>query len=133
MDTQSKLELHYYLEGGVHSMDAFGKNSAEAELLKIFHEVSVQLDLDLSLELEALEQAGLKEFIKVLSKKKSRRKMWTVLAFLGGILTTVVTNVASDYLSKDHEFEELQKEELRLHIQKLKRDRTRNLTKTGRP
>ncbi len=35
-----KLELHYYLENDFHSMDAFVKNKAEAELLKVFKEIS---------------------------------------------------------------------------------------------
>ena len=61
-----KLELHYYLSGESHSMDAFVKNKAEAELLKVFKEISDILKLDLSFEIEALTEGGIKEFIKIL-------------------------------------------------------------------
>ena len=42
-----KIEIHYYLENDLHSMDAFIKNKAESELLKVFKEISDILELDL--------------------------------------------------------------------------------------
>ena len=68
-----KFEIHYYLENELHSMDAFVKNKAEFELLKIFSEISNSLDLDLTFEIEALKEGGIREFIKVLKKKKNRK------------------------------------------------------------
>lgn len=66
-----KFEVHYYLEDNIHSMDAFQKNKAEAQLLKILKEVSDTLSLELSFEIEALEQGGIREFIRIIKKKKT--------------------------------------------------------------
>lgn len=117
-----KLELHYYLEGESHSIDAFIKNKSEAELLKLFKEVSDILNLELSFEIEALEQGGIKEFFRVLHKKKNKKQIKKILIFLGIIITNVITNVSSDSLSEDEEYKSLKKQEARLHIKKLEKD-----------
>lgn len=101
-------------------MDAFVKNKSEAELLKILKEVSDILSLDLSLEIEALEEGGVKGFVKFV--KKNKKLSSAVLAGLGVILTGVLTTVISDYATTDHEKEELEKKELRLRIQKLEKE-----------
>ncbi|MBE9466728.1 MAG: hypothetical protein IMY72_00230 [Bacteroidetes bacterium] len=117
-----KLELHYYLENESHAMDAFVKNKAESEVLKILTEVSELLELDLSFELEAIQEGGIREFIKFLSKKKNRKKILPILTFIGGILSVVIADVSSDYLKKDKEYENLKKEEIKLNIRKLKQE-----------
>ncbi len=117
-----KLELHYYLEGGVHSMDAFVKNKSEAELLKILKEVSDVLELDLSLEIEALEEGGVKGFIKFVKKKKTRKQALWVLAFLSLMFRDVVTDVISNRINTNQELEQIEREERLLHIKKLKKE-----------
>ncbi|MBF0695400.1 MAG: hypothetical protein IR153_10135 [Flavobacterium sp.] len=116
------LEIHYYLENDLHSMDAFIKNKAEAELLKIFKEIATFLELDLSLEIEAVEEGGIKEFFKILNSKKNRKQTQRVLIAVGVIFSGVVTNIISDQFTNNSELEELQIEETKLNIQKLKKD-----------
>lgn len=101
-------------------MDAFIKNKSEAELLKLVKEISEVLQLDLSLEIEALEPGGLKEFVKFL--KKNKKLTTPIGAAFGVILTGVLTSVISDYISSDSELEELQKKELRLRIRQLEQE-----------
>lgn len=117
-----KLELHYYLEGEFHAIDAFVKNKSEAELLKLFKEVSSLLDLELRFEIEALEQGGIKEFFKVLNKKKTKKQIKQVVLYLGVIFSNIVSNVSSDQLSEDKNLTELQRKEALLHIKKLEKD-----------
>lgn len=117
-----RLELHYYLEENIHSMDAFVKNKAEAELLKIFKEVADVLSLEISFEIEALKQGGIKEFFKVLQTRESRRKLHIIFAFMGGILSTIISNVIAAKITEDREFEKLRKEEIKLRIEKLKKE-----------
>jgi hypothetical protein len=117
-----KLELHYYLSDKSHSMDAFVKNKAEAELLKVFKEISDILELDLSFEIEALTEGGIKEFIKILKKKKTKKQITKILAVVGVIFSGVLTNIISDQLTKNPELEKSQLEESQLNIKKLKRD-----------
>lgn len=120
--TMDKLEIHYYLENNIHSMDAFQKNKAEAELLKILKDVSDTLYLDLSFEIEALEQGGIKEFIKLIKKKKNRRKIVILLAYFGGIISQIIAGVATDKINADNELKNLQKEEIKLRIEKLQKE-----------
>ena len=117
-----KLELHYYLSDKSHSMDAFVKNKAEAELLKVFKEISELIELDLSFEIEALTEGGIKEFIKILKKKKTKKQIAKILAVVGVIFSGVLTNIISDQFTKNPELEKSQLEESQLNIKKLKRD-----------
>ena len=116
------LELHYYLDDNSHSMNAVVKNKSEAEFIKLFFEVSNLLDLDIDLEFEALKEGGIKDIIKYFKKKKNKEKLTKLLIFFGAILSGVLINVTSDYFNKDKVLEELNKEEKRLNIRKLKND-----------
>lgn len=116
------LEIHYYLENNVHSMDAFAKNKAEAELLKIFKEIADVLELDLTLEIEAIAEGGIREFFKVLNSKKNRKQAKRVLIAVGLIFSGVVTNIVSDQFTKNSKLEESQLEESKLNIQNLKKE-----------
>lgn len=118
--TFEKLEFHYYLHGNSHSMDAFLKNKSEAELLKLVKEVSEVLQLDLALEIEAIEPGGLKEFIKFLKRNKKLAK--PIGASFAVILTSVLTTVITDHVTSDQEMEELEKKERRLRIRKLEKE-----------
>ena len=48
------LQLHYYLSEHSHSMDAKIYNNVESELLKVIDEVARILDLEISIEIQAL-------------------------------------------------------------------------------
>jgi hypothetical protein len=113
-----KLELHYYLEGGVHSMDAFVKNRSEAELLKILKEVSETLNIKVKFESEALKEGGVLDYIKVLTSPE----VLPFLTFFGGIFSNVLTKTISDYLNTDQEKVKIDKEEAKLRIRKLQKE-----------
>ncbi|AXG73737.1 hypothetical protein DVK85_05610 [Flavobacterium arcticum] len=118
------FQLHYYLKDNEHSLDAFVLNKAESELLKIFKEVLVTLNLEgeIAFEAIAIEEGGIKSFYKLLRKKKTKKRINKVLIFLGGILSVVITDIVSNKLNTDTEYEQLQKDEIKLRIQKLKQD-----------
>lgn len=118
------LQLHYFLKDELHSVDAFINNKAEYELLRIFKEVTSILELEGELQFEtiAIEEGGIKAFYKLISKKKNKRKIKNALLYLAGILSVIISDVVSDQIKTDHEYEKLKKEEIRLRIEKLKRD-----------
>lgn len=118
------LQLHYFLKDELHSVDAFVNNKAEYELLRIFKEVTSILELEGELQFEtiAIEEGGIKAFYKLISKKKNKRKIKNASLYLAGILSVIVSDVVSDQINSDHEYEKLKKEEIRLRIEKLKRD-----------
>lgn len=116
------VELHYYLSEDSHSMDAFIKNKAEGELLKLFSEIISILDLDVEIEFEASSEGGIKDFVKFLRKAKTKKRIKNFWIFFGPIVVGVLINVLSDTLNKDQELDELTKEEKRLNILNLKND-----------
>lgn len=116
------LQLHYYLSNNEHSMDAKIFNTVEAELLKIVDEVTKILDLEVSIEVQALEEGGLKAIYKFWNKKKNRRKVVIVGTFFAGIIATIMSDVISQKINSDPEIERLKKEKLELEIQKLKKE-----------
>ncbi|MDY8137456.1 hypothetical protein [Aquimarina sp. 2201CG5-10] len=118
------LQLHYFLKDELHSVDAFLNNKAEYELLRIFKEVTSILELEGQLQFEtiAIEEGGIKAFYKLISKKKNKRKIKNALLYLAGILSVIISDVASEQIKTDHEYEKLKKEEIRLKIEQLKRD-----------
>lgn len=118
----NRLELHYYLENDSHSMNAIVKNKSEAQLIRLVFEVSNLLELEIDLEFEALKEGGIKEIIKYFKKKKNKQKLEKILIYFGAIISGVLINVASDNFKIDKEFEELNKEEKRLNIRKLKKE-----------
>ena len=116
------LQLHYYLSGHSHSMDAKIYNKVESELLKIIEEVSRVLDLEISIEIQALEEGGLKAIYKFLNKKKNKRQIVIIGTFFAGIVATIMSDVISDKIKTDPEMEKLKKEKIELEIKKLKKE-----------
>lgn len=117
----SNLELHYYLKDGKHSMDAIIKNRAEHEILKIIYEVATILEIDISIEIEAMEQGGIREIIKFFSKHKNKGYL-AILIFFSSMVSDVVTGVITESVTSDSEMDSLTKEEKRLNIRKLKKE-----------
>lgn len=120
------LQLHYYLSGNEHSMDAKVFNKVETELLKIVDEVTKLLDLEILVEVQALEEGGIKAIYKFLNKKKNRTKIVIVGTFFAGIIATIMSDVISQKISSDPEMERLKKEKIELEIQKLKNELNTN-------
>jgi hypothetical protein len=116
------LQLHYYLSDNEHSMDAKVFNKVESELLKIVGEVTKILDLEVSIEVQALEEGGLKAIYKFLNKKKNKRKIVIVGTFFAGIIATIMSDVISQKINSDPEMERLKKQKIELEIQKLKKE-----------
>lgn len=64
----NKIELHYFLRDETHTMNAFVRNECEKELLTIFKEIIISLDIEIDVESEAFKEGGLKEIWNFLGK-----------------------------------------------------------------
>ena len=116
------LQLHYYLSNSEHSMNARVYNKVEAELLTIIDHVSLILDLDVTIELQAIEEGGIKSIYRFINKKENRRQIVIVGAFFAGIIGTILSDVIAEKIKSDPEMERLKREKLELEIQLLKRE-----------
>jgi hypothetical protein len=119
MDSAEKLQLHYYLNDGSHSMDALVRNKCEAEILAIIQEISNLLALPINIESEAFREGGLKEIWRFIGKNSGQ------LTFLLGVISVIlvifpVSDREEDSLKK--ELIKLSIEEKELSIEKLKRE-----------
>ena len=116
MHKTTKLELHYYLSGASHSMDARVRNNCESEILAIVEHVSEELQFPVSIEVEALREGGIKDVLSFFGNDKQN------LILFSSLLTCVFAFQAIP----DRELIELQKEELRLSITQLQQQLRKN-------
>lgn len=107
-----KVELHYYLGDDSHQMDAFVFNKCEGEVLKIIRQIGYYLKIDLDPQVEPRAEGGLKDIISFVKGHP----------FLLGVASGVLINVLSNFATIDRELINLQKENLRLEIEKKQQD-----------
>lgn len=116
------LQLHYYLAENLHSMNAKTYNKVETEFLKIVEEISKILDINVSTEIQALEEGGIKAIYKFFLKKKNKRTLKLVMSYFAGIVSVVIADVISDEIKSNPEYEKLEMEKIRLEVEKLKKE-----------
>jgi hypothetical protein len=78
-----RLQMHYFFDDqDKHSMNAVIRNESERELLLMFKEVISSMNLDIEIETEALEEGGLKDFYKFVTKKTKIAHVTLLLSVL---------------------------------------------------
>lgn len=95
-DTANKLEIHYYLNDGSHSMDAFVRNKAEKDLLDALRKIGELIDNELDIETKAYQEGGLVELLAI---------GVPVLHYLSPAINNMITH----YFTKNADLEELDK------------------------
>ena len=95
-----KLQLHYYLVNGSHTMDALVRNKCEAEVLAIIQEISNTLGFEVIIESEPFQEGGLKEIWHLIGKNSNQ--LMVLLTFVMLILSRIpVADHEQDALTKD--------------------------------
>ncbi|EGQ8518359.1 hypothetical protein GQ856_24000 [Vibrio parahaemolyticus] len=102
----TKLQMHYYLENGSHSMDAIARNKCESEVLAIVQEIAKVLNTQIVIEAEAWKEGGLRD---IWAFTNANAAVISVIVSIAGI-------VISRIPTTDPELEQLQKEDLKLSI-----------------
>lgn len=113
MRPASKLEMHFYLKDGAHSMDAHTRNRCERELLAIFQELSNELRIPVKIESQAHTEGGLRDCWKFIGDNDRQITLLTSVAAI-----VIATLDLPD--EKDDQLKALSIEEKQLIIQKLK-------------
>lgn len=118
MDRYNKFELHYFLAGRSHSIDAFTRNKAEAELLAVVKRTADLLDVDCRLEAQALSEGGIIEIWNAVGANSAQINIVLVAAAL--IFTRLPPPKDAEQASLDKELTELSIEQKRLEIRKIR-------------
>lgn len=131
------IELHYWLNDGTHSMDAHVFNKCEYEFLGVVRELAATLKLKVDVEVEPLEEGGIRAWFKFYRDNKDAVKLAVLIFLLTDLFCTplkttleYVTKEVLEQVFEDPEIKKLEKEkkkaELQLDIAKLKKE-TENL------
>lgn len=99
---QTKFEVHYYFDDDSHSMNAFVRNKAEKDMLEAIRQIGFLLDSDVSIETEAYQEGGLKEFLIVGG---------VILGFMSPSINDVITHYFIKGTDTEHQLDIKIKEE----------------------
>ncbi|MFC4263961.1 hypothetical protein ACFOWM_13790 [Ferruginibacter yonginensis] len=122
------LEIHYWFGDESHSMNANVQNRCEYEVLAIIKEIATLLSVEITIETEPDGEGGLRKWLKVISKEENKKGTITtaiIVALISVILITPLSKISEKLIDKifeDTEMNDLQKEKLRLEIEKLKKE-----------
>ena len=130
------IELHYWLKDGSHAMDAHVFNKCEYEFLGIVNELASKLKIKVDVEVEPLEEGGIRALFKFYREHKDAVKLAVMIYLLTDLLGTPlqttlqhVTEEVIERIFEDPEIKELEDEtkkaELKLDIVKIKAETER--------
>jgi hypothetical protein len=109
-------------------MDAFVQNKCENEFLGILRELALKFNSEVIVETEPIGEGGLRRWFKVISKEENKKGTITtavIVALITVILTTPLSKGLEKVIDKifeDTELHDLEKEKIKLEIEKLKQD-----------
>ena len=122
-----EFRVHYYLPSGEHSMDAFNRNKAEAELLALFKEVNLALGLPSRVESQVRGEGGLVEFFNLLYENQSQVEF--VLKLLTPLVAAPFIYDKFKQSRQQTKLNELNIQKARLEIAQKEREESERLNK----
>lgn len=94
------IEIHYWLNDGSHTMDADVFNRCEYELLGILNEISAKLKLQIKVEVEPIEEGGIRAWLKLNCPSTKSIKDTLLFQIFLGVFINVVSIPVTQTLSK---------------------------------
>ena len=130
------IEIHYWLQDGLHTMNAHVFNKCEREFLGIVNELAASLNLKVEVEVEPIGEGGIRSWFRFCRDQKDAIKVAFLIFLLTDVLcsplkTTLefVTKEVLERVFEDPEIKALEKEkkkeELKLDIYKLRTETER--------
>ncbi len=130
------IELHYWFDDNTHLMDAIVQNKCEYEFLGIVKEIASIFKVQITIETEPLADGGLRRWFKIATKDENKKATITIsiiIAIWTGVIVTPITTSISkateiliEKIFEDTEIKELEKEKLKLEIEKLRQETKSN-------
>lgn len=126
------IELHYWFDDETHTIDANVQNKCEYDFLGVLKEIASTFNVEIVIETEPLADGGLRRWFKIISKEENKKATITIAlitALATSVLITPITTTISTVTEKiierifeDPEIKDLEKEKLKLEIEKLKQE-----------
>ncbi|MDY6450231.1 hypothetical protein [Acinetobacter faecalis] len=117
MGNTNKFEIHYYFDDELkHSMNALVKAKADLDILSVIEELSKIFDIPLSVETQALEEGGLRQYLVFSDNLK------TVGAIIAFLFTVYIYADGSELRELEKQEKRLSIEEKELNIKKLRQE-----------
>lgn len=116
-------------------MDALIENRCEHEVLYLIKEIAKTYSLSILIETEPTAEGGLRKWFTIVSKDENKKGTITtaiIVALITVLLTTPIAKVTEkliDKLFEDTEMNDMQKEKLKLEIDKLKEEAVKRNSK----
>lgn len=82
------IEIHYWLQDGLHTMNAHVFNKCEREFLGIVSELAASLKLNVEVEVEPIGEGGIRAWFKFCREKKDAVKVAFLIFLLTDVLCT---------------------------------------------
>lgn len=127
MDNGSRLELHYYLRDGSHTIDALVRNRCEAEFLTAVAYIAESLGAKVRFEASIPEEGGFRDIWRVAFDKENRTMSVSALSTLLGILITQSVVIWNAPPRPNPELERQQLEINRLTAEHMRLENERSL------
>lgn len=103
-NSTSYIELHFITEDGSHSMNAEALNKCIYEYLGIIKEISSKFKIEVEVEAEALEQGGIRQWLKLHAPSKDDIIKAFFLYALVEIPTSPITVSIEHFVEKSIDF-----------------------------
>lgn len=111
------IEIHYFIDGGVHQMNAFALTKCSSDVLNIISAYCKKLNIEVKVDTLALGEGGIKQWLKIVKEQEDKTAPITteVIKYLVISAIGVVGFVGYEvyqYIREDKELTELKKEAL---------------------
>ncbi|RFU45652.1 hypothetical protein [Paraburkholderia sp. DHOC27] len=124
MENVARLEAHYYLKDGSHSIDAFIRNRCEAEFLATVSYIAHCLGTELRFEASIAAEGGFRDIWRVLVRKDNRTLSVTTFTT---ILATLLELTVQIWLAAPKPNPELERQQLEINRLNIEHSKIENL------
>ncbi|CAL8474853.1 hypothetical protein [Caballeronia sp. S22] len=108
MESVAHLEVHYYLQDGLHSMDALVRNRCEAEFLAAAGYITEKFGIELCFEATVPEQGGFRDIWRLVGKNINQ-------PWIGSVLTPLVVTLITIWNAPAKPDPELERQQIEMN------------------
>ncbi|WP_250481770.1 hypothetical protein [Caballeronia sp. NCTM5] len=108
MENVAHLEVHYYLQDGLHSMDALVRNRCEAEFLAAAGYITEKFGIELFFEATVPEQGGFRDIWRLVAKNINQ-------PWIGSVFTPLVVTLITIWNAPAKPNPELERQQIEMN------------------